>query len=400
MITKIRVSNFYSIGKEMELDFLKSGKKSVPGYFRYKDDEKVSLINGFFGANASGKSNILRAITTLIRLIYNIRNNADERLVTPNMHKDYVGLPTKLGIDFLFGTNYYKYDLEIMNGHDIVKEELYLTNKENKWAQPKSIFIRDESGIRFGPDYRDYENYLSLVAVSSNQTFISHLITNVKAKVLIDFEDNREAFFLKNDDYDTVLPFFMASLIKVSSVMGKNQADEFLEDTKNIVRCFDDSIKKIKIDKRGENVFVKVEHNDFTDDIDINQESAGTRELFCHIYDILKVFKRGGVVVYDETSRYYHPEIEMALLALFKDKEVNRNNAQIFFASHNHNTFGLLGLDQAFIVEKTLSYSEYYKVSDIEDIKKRDNIKKKYGLGLLGGSPDVGLFDYVLKQSL
>jgi len=125
----------------------------------------------------------------------------------------------------------------------------------------------------------------------------------------------------------------------------RNQVDEFLEDTKNIVRCFDNSIKKIRIDRREDNVFVKVEHNDFTDDIDINQESAGTRELFCHIYDILKVFKRGGVVVYDETSRYYHPEIEKALLALFKDKEVNRNNAQIFFASHNHNTFGLLGLD-------------------------------------------------------
>jgi len=180
----------------------------------------------------------------------------------------------------------------------------------------------------------------------------------------------------------------------------RNQADEFLEDTKNIVRCFDNFIKKIKIDKRGDNVFVKVEHNDFTDDIDINQESAGTRELFCHIYDILKVFKRGGAVVYDETSRYYHPGIEMALLAFFKDKEVNRNNAQIFFVSHNHNIFDLLELDQMFIVEKVLSYSEVYKVSDIEGIRNKGNIKKKYSLGLLGGSPDVGLFHYLLRQFL
>ena len=66
----------------------------------------------------------------------------------------------------------------------------------------------------------------------------------------------------------------------------RNQVDEFLEDTKSIVRCFDNFIKKIRIDRREDNVFVKVEHNDFTDDIDINQESAGTRELFCHIYDI------------------------------------------------------------------------------------------------------------------
>jgi len=398
MITKIRVSNFYSIGKEIELNFLKNGKTELPGYFSHKSDEKVSLINGFFGANASGKSNILKAITTLIRLIYNIKGSVDERLFIPNMHKDFKGLPTKLGIDFLFGSNHYKYDLEIMHGRDVVKEELYLTNTGNKWAQPKNIFIRGESGIRFGSDYRDYENYLSLVVVGSNQTFISHLITNVKAKVLVDFEENRDRFFLKNDGFDTILPFAMASAIKVFNVVNTNEADEFLEDTKNIVRCFDDSIEEIKIDKKGDNLFIKVGHKDFVEDIDISQESAGTRELFCHIYDILKVFKRGGTVVYDETNRYYHPEIEMALVGLFKDKERNKNNAQIFFASHNHNTFDLLELDQAYIVEKTLSYSEAYKVSEVEGIKKRDNIKKKYGLGLLGGSPDVELFDYVLKQ--
>ena len=88
------------------------------------------------------------------------------------------------------------------------------------------------------------------------------------------------------------------------------------------------------------------------------------------------------------------------MLSIFKNQEFNTKNAQLFFASHNHETFDLLELDQAYIVEKENSCSLIYKLSEIEDLKKRDSLKKKYRLGMLGGTPDSTNFDYKLKQLL
>ncbi|HBM17244.1 MAG TPA: hypothetical protein DD381_13020 [Lentisphaeria bacterium] len=88
------------------------------------------------------------------------------------------------------------------------------------------------------------------------------------------------------------------------------------------------------------------------------------------------------------------------MLSIFKNAEFNTNNSQLFFASHNPETFDLLDLGQAYIVERPDSYSSVYKLSEIEDLKKRDNLKKKYRLGMFGGTPDVVDFDYKLKQLL
>ena len=403
MITKIRVSNFYSIGKEIELDFLKGGTKEEGGYFQYKKDKKVSLINGFFGANASGKSNILGSMVSLIRVMYTVYAPQGVTgmvlLSQPNMHKDFKDKSTKLGADFLFGNRYYTYDLEIKNGNNIVKEELYLTTLDIKSAKPKEIFTRKDSVIRFGPDYKNYETYSANIKIKEYQTFMSHLVT-LGVNAVSDFINQK--FFLKNDGMDSFMPSHMSILTRalILNSYTEEKKEEFLNTTKEIMSCFDDSIDALKIDTANNGISIKVTHKNFSEDINIQQESAGTRELFCYIYDILDAFKKGGIVIYDETNRYYHPDIEIALLSMFKSKEFNAKNAQLFFASHNHETFDLLELDQAYIVEKVDSCSSVYKLSEIEDLKKRDSLKKKYRLGMLGGVPDATVFDYKLKQLL
>lgn len=411
MITKVRISNFYSIGEKMELRFIKGGKKTEKngGYFQHEKLEKISLINGFFGANASGKSNVLKAMVTLIRLIYNINTPKDTvskiLLCRPNMYKKFKDKPTKLGIDFLINNNYYKYDIEIKNGDSIIGEKLYIKTLNKDSAKPKEIFTRLGTGINFGPDYKDHEDYLSIANVQEYQTFISHLINNVGAKAVIDFINYRKQNpgFLKTDGSDIGMPIPAAIFINAFKInsFDKDKKDEALKLTKEIISCFDDTIDGLEIntDNNG-SMSIKIKHKDFANSIEILEESAGTRELFCHIYDILTAFKNGGTVIYDETNRYFHPDIELALLSLFKNKEFNTKNAQLFFASHNHDTMDLLDIDQTFIVEKESSSSIVYKLSEIEDVKSRDNIKKKYRLGMFGGVPDVSLFDYKLKQLL
>lgn len=68
MITKLRISNFASIGNELDLDFTK-GTTNKSGYLKTKIGS-VSLLNGFYGANASGKSNILKGLNTTLKIMY------------------------------------------------------------------------------------------------------------------------------------------------------------------------------------------------------------------------------------------------------------------------------------------------------------------------------------------
>lgn len=412
MITKIRISNFYSIGEEIKLDFLRGGAKKEEGYFSYKKDEKISLINGFFGANASGKSNILGAIVSIIRMMYNVylplpQNTFPQGVASriflchQNAHCNFKDKSTKLGIDFLFGNNYYTYDLEIKDGNNILKEELFLTTLDIKSAKPKEIFTRTDASVSFGSGYKEYEAYVSNIKIEKYQTFVSHLI-NIGANAISDFKDRRDSFFLKIDSLDLSMPSPVAIMMRAQRIamLEKDKKEEALKITTDILSCFDDSIESINIKTENNNISVSVGHKDFSREIDMARESAGTRELFCYAYDLLNAFKMGGVVVYDETNRYYHPDVENALLSIFKNTTFNTKNAQLFFASHNHETFGLLEPDQAYIVEKTNYESSAYKLSDVKDLKKRDNIKKKYRLGMLGGVPDVVAFDYNLKQML
>jgi hypothetical protein len=343
----------------------------------------------------------------IIRIIYN-KNPAqllsffvnDSKILTPNLHSSFKGVPTTLGFDIFLANKHYKYDIEILDGGKVKKETLFLTDLNIKSAKIKEVFTREGEDITFGIDFKDHNAYFSAVKLPNNQTLMSHLIESFPAGA--DFKNFKDNFFIKSDDLDSVMPSFVGIVHHASRINGfeGDKKEKMMAITRDIMSRFDKTIKSVNINTENNNLTVKVEHDDFYDKIDIMRESAGTRELFLYIYDILNMINIGGIVIYDETNRYFHPEIESIIISLFKNKDINTNNAQLFFASHNHDTLNLLNLDQIFIVEKEKHSSKAYKVSDLKDVKGRDNLKKKYKLGLLGGTPDVIDFQHALKQFL
>ena len=69
MISQVRIENFYSIGDPIVVNFVRGGTKKKDGYATLSKDKKLSLVNGFWGANASGKTNVLRAIALMFSCI-------------------------------------------------------------------------------------------------------------------------------------------------------------------------------------------------------------------------------------------------------------------------------------------------------------------------------------------
>ncbi len=417
VITKIKASNFYGIKDSIEVDFTEGGEKEKIGYMNRKK-QRISLISGFYGANASGKSTVLNAIDSIIRIMLVKQQEfiqgpngikQDIILVLPNYDSSMHLQPVDLGIDFIINENQYSYSVRIINEGKEISEEVLHKND-------KMIFARISNKISFDSVIQSKisdiaENIIapktsSFLSVLLDTTSDISVFADLKKKIgisdLVGIKDmfcfitDKRSVQLGQNNISGLLNFARSYINdrNTRSASGK------LDVVNSVVRYFEPSLKNISINLIDQNIVDYIaEYENFFKPLPIMELSAGTRELISYINDILRIIRTGGVVVYDETSKYYHPDMEIAILNLFRDRSINVHNAQLFFSSHNHETFDLLQNDQAHILEKRDGSICVSKVSDF-DVKERDNIKRKYRLGALGGIPDTIDFNRIIHNLL
>ena len=417
LITRIKASNFYGIKDPVEAVFIEGGKKDKIGYTNF-GKERVSLISGFYGANASGKSTILHAIDSIIRIILarhqefivinGIKVKQDVVIAMPNFSTEIKSKPIELEMDFIIDKNKYKYSVSLINEGREISEEVLDKNSKN-------IFSRKNHKVSFEDSIKKKLSSISNnIVAPSKSSFLSIVLDdssdlsvfgNMKADIGISelkqiqskicFITDKRSVQMGQNNISGLFAF-------VLSYLNDTQAgqQEKINKVNSVVKYFEPSFDGLIIEKRDNNSFrFEAKYNNFYKELPVPEMSAGTREIISYISEILRIIKTGGIVIYDETSKYYHSDMEMAILNLFKDKDINKNNAQIFFSSHNHETFDLLQNDQAHILEKKNGNIIVTKVSDF-DVKERDNIKRIYRLGSLGGVPDTIDFNRVINNLL
>jgi uncharacterized protein len=134
-------------------------------------------------------------------------------------------------------------------------------------------------------------------------------------------------------------------------------------------------------------------------DLDIS-ESSGTQKLFDVIGPIFVALIRGGIIIVDELDAKLHPLLTQAIILLFNDPELNKNNAQLIFATHDTNllTYGKFRRDQIWFTEKdqygaTCLYSLVeYKEESSTKIRNDRSFEKDYIQGRYGAIPFIGDF--------
>jgi hypothetical protein len=417
LITKIVAENFYGIKDLIEVDFTEGGKIDKTGYFNINEDMRVSLISGFYGANASGKSTILNAIDVVIRLMiikqpeFILGPNGlkmDNVLLLPNFSEGMQFKSTVLGIDFIINENNYSYIIHVVNdGKDIGKEILSKNGK--------NIFVRENNSVTFETSVAKKIGKISEnITAPKSSSFLSVILddnsgisvfSNIKELLGISelkLIQDKVCFITDKRSIQSGQGNISGLLLVAIKYINDNtiNKEEYLNGINAFVKYFEPNFKTLFIKNDGEkSIEYAAEYDNFYKKLPVTELSAGTRELISYIDQILKILRKGGIVVYDETSKYYHPDMEIAILNLFRDKDINRNNAQIFFSSHNHETFDLLHNNQAHIMEKDGDVITINSVSDY-DVKERDNIKKRYRLGSLGGVPDTIDFNRIINNLL
>lgn len=135
--------------------------------------------------------------------------------------------------------------------------------------------------------------------------------------------------------------------------------------------------------------FGKHTNNEENFELPLMMESAGTQKFFTLIYYLLVSLNNGGVAVIDELDGDLHPLMVAEILNMFKDDEINKNNAQLIFSCHTPEVLNSLKKHNVYLVEKNDCESTAWRMDDIQGLRSQDNLYNKYITGALGGIPDI-----------
>ena len=409
MILEIRLSNFYSINEEVVLD-LRAGNintnlvknELAHNTIDYKKDKVLKTV-GIYGANASGKSNIIRAIRECCTIVYKSHNyNNDYKFpITPFKFNQELK-PSSFFISFVIDEIQYDYGFSLLD-NEILTEELYYYPKGKK----ANIFSRDESA---GKSKKDIYSFTALIKKPHDVTL------NTSKKTLF----ISRASQMDRDITKIVYNFFVEQFILGYVNLEVGYINQCLKQHKSDVLAMlnaadsdivDFSCEKVVTPKKHFNIIMNddapqvVEKSEIQEEqlelkfyhrfnpkvpFSLNEESAGTRKLFNVILRLISVLENNKTLLIDELEENFHPLITQMILDLFH----NSQQSQLIYSTHDTNLLDLTKLrkDQIYFVQKQEDgSSDLYSLYDYKDFRESMNVEKAYLQGRFDAIPKVNL---------
>ncbi len=405
MIHSFSCKNFYSFKDFATVNFVVNDKAPDNyGYFMAKSGKRLSKIETIIGANASGKTNMLRVLPFMKWLIVDSYAR-DPASSIPVKSFAFTGEKNKLSevaADFEIDGNIYSYEF-CLNDKRILSEKLSVTNKSSKKVTKKMVFCRTWDKATSNYVWEDAlfqlpKGFMDLDRGNASVVSSAFRLGHLGSQKIVDgwkkVEFNVKEFGWIGDLLSPDSGRYVISAVdfysKPENASQKKQADEILASFDLGLKSIDlkkeaDEAGNFKITVRGVHIFDNGEGN-----LPFQYESAGTRQLFVLLKTVLSVLSQGGVAVLDEMDASLHPEIVLALVNLFLQPEKNRNNAQLIFATHGHSILNSLDKYQIMLVEKKdHGGSEVWRLDDVSGIRSDENYYSKYMAGAYGAVPRI-----------
>jgi AAA15 family ATPase/GTPase len=338
MLCQFTFKNFKSYKNETVFDMQAvSSQGFVDSLLQSGDDSKIYLpVSVIYGPNAGGKSNVLDALNCVNALVMKpiliFKNKVIKKAKvewTPFLFDDTSrNEPTEFELYFRPDNNYeYRYSLKITN-EKIIEECLYRRKTKPK-SRISMLFERNSDVVKLGSSI----NKASINReVNDQMPYLSFLYINYKLDPVILAVDWFEKCIMRNyanPDAERHLIIgagddFKKKLIGLMNDVGINISNfEFVEKSPD-----DNSVDII------------FEHtvNEKQYKLNINQESDGTQKLFNVLPLVIIALSEGRLLVFDELDAKLHPKMLKFIIMLFKNPEINTQNAQLLFTSHDIST--------------------------------------------------------------
>ncbi len=425
MLIEFSITNFRSIKERQVAMFTSSGqvgKNFLPNNLTGKDNPLGSHVLRsaiFYGANASGKSNFLMALRVLQVMVTNSDSFKLDRPITSyapfRLDKDSRDEPTVLEIEFI-AKNHVRYSYSFaFDKYAIVKEELKYYESDRKVLRPILLFSNEENQpIKFGEFYegkRDFalnKNQLllsqagiyDLPSLKEPYRFFSTYMFNAPAQTL-HFDElmlEEAEKYLSKDTESEVIRNTIISIVKAADTGISDLITEEIDQTKIKLPEEMPEDEKRRILERFKRR-IKTIHPIFVEGIevdseifDLTEESTGTIKLVGIASFVADALADGSVVIVDELDKNLHPLLTRMIIGLFHNPDINKNNAQLIFSSHDISLFDreLFRRDQIFLTDKNnFGETKLSRLSDFTGISKVVPLQKWYMAGMFKGIPSI-----------
>ena len=422
MIKEFSIENYRSFNGRKTLSMEAAPISDFPENIIQTDRYKLLSIAAIYGANASGKSNLLRAMSMMKNIVL---NNFEKSSATQIPHDPFLlntstsSKPTFYEVVFITEGVKYRYGFEI-NKDNISAEWLF----ESKKKTEKPLFIRVAEGIEVMPSFHEGKNLEE--KTRENALFLSvvdQFNGQIAKRIINWFENFNVISGLSHDNYRRIT-FSMLNDPKMNSVLTEyyNQLDLGFMEIKILKKEVssddlpsdlpEDILKQLISDLEGKTmVSLRTMHKVFDEsgiesgiiEFDARrQESSGTNKMIDLSGPIFDTLKDGGLLVIDELDAKLHPLLTLSIIKLFQNKVINEKNAQLIFATHDTNILRMSELrrDQIYFVEKDqYGSTDLYSLVDYkENVRKDRSFEKDYINGRYGAIPYLGNLNQLLDS--
>jgi len=422
MLINFTCGNFLSLKDEKTLSLLAAStvKEFVKDNIFEVDRYKLLKSAVIYGANAGGKSNLLKAMAKMKWLVINSSKNMQKgeplHITNFKLSTSTLNNPGKFEITMLVGDTKYRYGFEADN-KEIKSEWLY----SGKKIKEDPLFIREGQGIqvfnRFkegkGLEERTRENalFLSVCAQFNGEVSEKLLAWFTNFNIISGIEDQNfqhfsEDMFLQNSEDKS----FIMDLIKKADLGIRDINIKRQKITKETLpSAMPEEFRKMLIDREGSiistihNVYDEQKNNvsNITFDFE-SQESEGSKKYFRLSGPIIDTLKGGKILVIDELDARLHPILTIEIVRLFNSKRSNPNNAQLIFATHDTNLLNakIFRRDQIWFAEKdNEEATDIYSLVEYKlprgKVRNDASFEKDYIQGRYGAVPFPGDFQSI-----
>lgn len=411
MLLRFSVSNHLSIRDSQELLFTASSLKDpTDGLIDCAAAPNGSVVPAvvLYGANASGKSNLLEAITAMRHMVLRSHTEGDPGGGVPRqafrLDTESSRRPSRFEIDFLLDGVRHHYGFEA-NDTEFSSEWLYAFPKSHR----RSLFVRDHDEYRFG---RDLKGRNSVIAglTRPNSLYVSAAAQNRHEQLSAVFgyflsfhgfmgvgvAGPEASAWLVNEHVDSRVIDFLGK-IDTGICDYKRTERELPEEMRTFQRELFELVRKrsngpIEFDAEGKQVAVELGHRSRDGKpvfLDLNLESSGTRRLLLVLSLVFRALDEGTPLAIDELDASLHTLAVAEVLKLFCSPETNPRGAQLIATTHDTNLMdtSVLRRDQFWFTAKDADGATHlYPLTDIRT-RGSDNFEWGYLQGRYGAVP-------------
>jgi AAA15 family ATPase/GTPase len=427
MLIEFKVGNFLSFKDIATLSMVASQDKEQLDTNTVKINDKLRLIRSatVYGANASGKTNLFKAMAFMRYFILNSSKESQSTEKIPadrfRLSTDTEEMPSTFEITFIINNIRYRY------GFQVDREQVH-----NEWLffvptiREAALFIREKDSIKLGTGFKEGRGLEGKTRPNALFLSVSDQFNGEIAKKILEWIKNFKItpgpdssedmmFTISNwddkDFRDFTLKFLKAADIGIKDLEIKSAPiteDDLPEELpkklrKKILSKFSEGemveVKSIhqKYDKNKKPL--SEEHFDFD-----STESAGTQAFFAFSARIYYTLKNGWVLAVDELTSKLHPLLTRAIIEIFHQYNAGKDvksasKAQLIFASHDTNILNnrFFRRDQIWFTRKDeYGASELYSLEEFR-IRKDASFNKDYITGKYGAIPFIGDIESLFK---